>query len=142
MARRGKVLGAQSLRRKLKRMPQHVKGGVQEAIRDSVDVVYTEALARVPVKEGYLAAALGKRISSDKLGGRVGYWERGNRRKWKLGGWRAHFIEFGTRGGKGTAAHPAQPFLGPALNASRHWVKRRIRRAIDKALKRAIHERL
>lgn len=155
MASRSRILGAGSLRRKIKRMPEEVKGGVQEAISDSADVIYADALAKVPVDEGDLAAALKKKLSSDKLGGRVGYWKKGNKRNWDKAGWRAKFIEFGTRGYRaGTTrrtanskttkkirrnvpARPARPFLGPAYRSNESWVINRIKSAVSKALAKA-----
>lgn len=125
------MLGASSLRRKLKRMPDHINRGVKNAVKDSADAIFYEAQPRIPRDRGYLAEALGKKISSDGLGARVGYWKPGNLRKWRKGGWRAHFTEFGTRD------QPAQPFLGPAFNASKGWIRRRINRAVNKALRRA-----
>lgn len=132
---KGKVLGSQSLRRKLKRMPDEVKGGVQEAIKDSMEVVYADALSRVPVDEGDLAAALHRKLSSDKLGARIGYWRKGNARRWKRGGWRAHFIEFGTR------FKSAQPFLNPAFRKNKAWIINRIDKAVGVALRKAANVR-
>lgn len=128
-----RMYGAQSLRRKIKRMPDDVKGEVQAAIKDSADTIYYEALPRIPRDEGRLAEALHKRLSSDKLGAQVGYWKRGNLRNWRKAGWRAHFIEFGTRDQR------ARPFLGPAFNVSKAWIKSRINKAIDVALRKTIN---
>lgn len=130
MARK-RVLGTQSLRRKIKRMPDDIKAGVQDAIKDSADVVYSDALSRAPVDEGDLAAALHRKLSGDKLAARIGYWRKGNIRRWKRAGWRAHFTEFGTKD------QPAQPFLGPAFRKNKTWIINRIERAVDLALKRA-----
>ena len=136
---KARVLGAQSLRRKLKRMPEEIKKPVQDAISDGMEAVYADALAKVPVEYGDLAGALSKKTSSDKLGARVGFWKKGNKRKWLRGGWYAKFIEFGTRGNNknNIPAQPARPFLGPAARQNERWFVDRIKRAVNDALKKA-----
>jgi HK97 gp10 family phage protein len=154
----GQILGAQSLRRKLKRMPDDIKAGVQEAIKDGADVIRFDALRAVPVRSGALAQAIKSMISSDKLGAKIGFWKKGNERMWKLAGWRARFIEFGTKGyepgetrhEKGSRrkhkikhhipAHPAHPFLGPAYRKNKGWVIDRIKTAVNRALERVSNE--
>lgn len=153
-----RLKGRSALRVKLSIiLPKEIKKGVQEAIGDSLDIVHSDALRNVPVDEGDLAAALGKQQRGDKLGGQVGFWKKGNKRRWERAGWRSHFTEYGTRGYKAGArrknssggkvgttrvkknipARKARPFLGPAFTKNRRWIERRINRAVDKALKRA-----
>lgn len=131
MARRSRVLGAQSLRRKLKRMPDHIKRPVQDAIYYGAQTIYADAYADAPVRTHNLQESLHMRVSSDKLSARVGYWKKGNIRKWRKAGWRAHFIEFGT------VQHPSQPFLGPAALRNFPRVIQSVRNAVNRALDRA-----
>lgn len=132
MARRSRVLGAQSLRRKLKRMPDHIKRPVQDAIYYGAETIYADAYAEAPVgPTGNLKESLHKRISGDKLSAVIGYWKKGNIRKWRKAGWRAHFIEFGT------VQHPSQPFLGPAALRNFPRVVQSIKSAVNRALDRA-----
>lgn len=128
---RQRMLGSQSLRRKLKRLPDSIKGEVQEAITDSREAIYADSLAGVPVDQGDLAGALHRKSSSDKLGARIGYWRKGNARRWKRGGWRALFILFGTK------TIPANNFLMRAYRKNERWVINRVSKAVGSALKKA-----
>lgn len=131
MASRSRVLGASSLRRKLKRMPDEIKKPVQKALQRGADVIHAAALSNIPVDEGDLAKALHRNRSSDGLGQKIGYWKKGNIRNWRLAGWRAHFTEFGTVKDK------AQPFLGPAFRSQKNWIKRHVNAAVNRALRKA-----
>tara|TARA_R110002096_G_scaffold93211_5_gene210332 strand:- start:5197 stop:5622 length:426 start_codon:yes stop_codon:yes gene_type:complete len=136
-------------------MPKEITAGVREAVKDSSQAIYIDAQAGVSRDSGDLGAALSVRIRGDKLGAAVGYWKKGNKRKWALAGWRAHFTEFGTRGyaagdtrrsknSKTTSkikrkipARKARPFLGPAFKVNRKFIKRRMTKAVNHALDRA-----
>lgn len=150
-----RVSGRSKLRKALSRMPKEITASVREAVKDSTQAIYWDAQKRVPRDEGDLGAALALRIRGDKLGGAVGYWKKGNKRRWKQAGWRAHFTEFGTKGykpgdkryaknSKTTAkiykvipARKAQPYLGPAFKVNRKFITRRMTKAVNHALDRA-----
>ena len=111
-------------------MPQEIKGPVQDAIGDGLEVLYRETYRNVARDEGDLADTLKKQQRGDKLGGRIGWWRKGNLRNWKKAGWRSHFVEFGTRERK------AQPALGPAYLKWQSWIKRRVNKAVNKGLRK------
>tara|TARA_R110002072_G_scaffold100778_3_gene222008 strand:- start:972 stop:1397 length:426 start_codon:yes stop_codon:yes gene_type:complete len=135
-------------------MPKEITVSVRKGVEDSAQAIYMDAQALVPRDEGDLGAAMGIRIRGDRLGASVGYWEKGNKKRWLLAGWRAHFTEFGTKGykagdtrkakgSKTTAkitkdipARPARPFLGPALKKNIKFITRRLGKAVDEALSR------
>lgn len=123
-------IGQKGLNRKLRRMWPLITETVKPVMRDIAEEVRFEALSLVPVNEGDLAAALHVVIDSRGLSARVGYWQKGNKRRWKLAGWRAHFVEFGT------VDMVAQPFLTPAFNKVRRNAAKDIDRVVDEALKR------
>lgn len=126
-----KVLGAQSLRRKLKRLPDHIKKPVQQAIVEGADILHRDMAAGAPVETGALRDSIRTRISSDKLGARVGFFEKGGKREWKKAGWRAHFVEFGTR------QRPATPFIQPAAFRTFPLILKNIKAAVNRALEKA-----
>lgn len=132
MAKRRKsgLIGVNRLNRKLRRMGPAVKKGLTPALQIVADAVYADALKRIPVREGGLAAALKKQVMSNGTNARVGYWQRGNKKNWELGGWRAHFIEFGTLNA------PAIPFIRPAFRENIAFAKKTIDKAVDKVLKK------
>lgn len=130
MARK-RVLGVNSLRRQLKRLPDHIKRPVQDSIYYGAQTIYADAFAEVPVDTGNLKYALHMRLSGDKLAAVIGYWKRGNIRKWRKAGFRAHFTEFGT------VNQPAQSFLGPAAFRNFPRVTQQIVDAVNRALNRA-----
>lgn len=52
--------------------------------------------------------------------------------------YKGYWIEFGTKGGsRNQPPQPARPFMGPAYDANRIWLKRAVSAAIDRALKKA-----
>ena len=128
--RKSGMTGVNSLNRKLRRMGPAVKKGLVPALQKVADAVYADALKRIPVREGDLAAALKKQVMSNGTNARVGYWKKGNKKNWELGGWRAHFIEFGTLNA------PAIPFMRPAFRENIAFAKKTIDIATDKVLKK------
>ena len=132
MARRKKsgMVGVSSLNRKLRKMGPAVKAGLAPALQKVADAVHADALKRIPVREGDLAAAMKKQVMSNGTNARVGYWKKGNKKNWDLGGWRAHFIEFGTVNAK------AKPFMRPAFRENISFAKKVIDAATDKVLKK------
>lgn len=132
MARRRKsgLIGVNKLNRKLRRMGPAVKKGLGPALQTVADAVHADALKRIPVREGDLAAALKKQVLPKGTSARVGYWQKGNKKNWELGGWRAHFIEFGTLNS------PAIPFIRPAFRENIAFARKTIDKAVDKVLKK------
>lgn len=124
------MVGLNRLNKKLRRMGPAVKEGLAPALQKVADAVYADALKRIPVREGDLAAALKKQVMSNATNARVGYWQKGNKKNWELGGWRAHFIEFGTQNA------PAKPFIRPAFRENIAFAKKTITKATDKVLKK------
>lgn len=131
MAPRSRIRGRSKLRKRLSKMPQSIKGPIQDAVLIAANMVYDEAQRNVPVDEGDLKKAMKIRHRGDKLGATIGYYKKGNIRNWRLAGWRAHFTEFGTR------EYKARPFLGPAYLKNQGRIKRTLGRAVNKGLRKA-----
>lgn len=142
-------------RRLLQQLPAQVLAPLKQAIADSGTGIYAEAVRRVPKDSGDLAHSIGMRIGSGGLSVEVGFDRKRFPKQWKLAGWRAKFIEFGTKGyspgskrtdpGSKTtktirqrvAAQPARPFLRPAFDANRKWIIERHRAALIKVIEGA-----
>ncbi|WP_422028485.1 HK97-gp10 family putative phage morphogenesis protein [Pyruvatibacter mobilis] len=127
--RRG-LQGVSKLRKQLRRLPDDVTAEVREAIADSAEMMRFEQLKRVPVDEGDLAASIEIKLGRDKMSADIGPGARTKKAK-RRGGWRARFIEFGTR------YISARPFVGPAFDAGKDRATQWIDRAVTRALKRA-----
>lgn len=52
---------------------------------------------------------------------------------------KGYWIEFGTKGNaeRNIPPQPARPFMGPAYEANKGWMRRKLKAAIDRALERA-----
>jgi len=130
IGRKGGVSGFRSLTKKLRKMGPAVQESVKPALQKVADAVHADALKRIPVREGDLAAALKKQVRPNGLSARVGYWKKGNKKNWELGGWRAHFIEFGTLNARSI------PFIRPAFRENIKFAKTTIDKGVDKALRK------
>ena len=128
MARR--VRGVSKLRRKLSRMPKEVQKDVEAALRDGANLVFRDAQANVRRRFDDLAETMKIKRGSRGLSFRIGYWKKGNIRNWRKAGWRAKFIEFGTRTVR------AFPFMGRAYFKNELRIISRIERGVSRALKR------
>lgn len=158
MARKSRIRGRSKLRKRLSKMPQSIKGPIQDAVLIAANMVYDEAQRNVPVDEGDLKKAMKIRHRGDKLGATIGYYKKGNKRNWELAGWRAHFTEFGTKGtrmvknknrfslnrnfgrkkiSQTVSPQKARPFLGPAYLKNQGRIKRTLGRAVNKGLRKA-----
>lgn len=158
--RRGRsyVAGARKLRRTLQRLPKDITTEVVEVMGDYARGIQKTAIEMVPVDQGDTKEA----VESARFVGRKsnGFgWEVGFRtKKLKRLGWKAHFIEFGTKGFDGVAKVKvgpragtqyhlkippmrAQPFLVPSMQANKMTFRPRLRRAINRALKRGVGRR-
>lgn len=128
MARR--IKGISRLRKKLSRMPKEVQKDVEVALRDGANLVFRDAQAKVRRRFDDLADAMKIKRGTRGLSFRIGYWKKGNIRNWRKAGWRAKFIEFGTR------TIRAFPFMGQAYFKNELKIISRIERGVRRALKR------
>lgn len=125
-----RLIGANKLRIKLSRMPKEVQREVEAGLRDGANLVFRDAQATVRRQFDDLADAMKLKRGSRGLSFRIGYWKKGNIRNWRKAGWRAKFIEFGTRSVR------AFPFMGRAYIKNEKAIISRINRGVDRALKR------
>lgn len=72
MARRSRVRGVNSLRRKLRRMPELIQREVKDPLRDGLNRIGRDARGLAPVDSGDLRAAIDVKLSRDGLSGIVG----------------------------------------------------------------------
>jgi len=125
------ITGVNKLRRKLSRMPKEIQKEVENGLRDGANIIFREAQITVRRRFDDLAEAMKIKRGSRGLSFKIGYWKKGNIRNWRKAGWRAKFIEFGTR------AVRAFPFMGRAYFKNEKRIISRINRGVDRALKRA-----
>lgn len=151
--RRSRVEINPRLNRLLRRLPEDCTDELKREVREAAELVHYEALKRVPVDTGALAQALRMRIGSRGLSAEIGYSKRRWKRAWDMAGWRARFIEYGTKGyfpgqvrrsGKSTKKirrlippRPAVRFLGKGYEAALLVIRPRLARALIKALDKA-----
>jgi hypothetical protein len=109
---------------------------VKEALSDGADQLefaIVENLRAVNAEDtGDLIESVAKVRRSSGLQWRVGFFRSGAIRKWRKAGWRAHFIEFGTK-------YPNQPAHRPVLRAREReipHIARRASQAVNRALRR------
>ena len=125
------IRGQSQLRRTLAKLPKDIQKLVSDALKKSAEDIFNDAQRLVPRDQGLLAKNMHIKRGSRGLSYQIGYWKKGNIRKWKKAGWRAKFIEFGVRGRTGT------PFMAPAWRKNENKVIKRIDDAVDKALEKA-----
>ena len=125
------IKGMGQLRRTLNKLPKDIQKLVEVALKKSAEDIFDDAQSLVPKNRGLLAKNMHINRGSRGLSFEIGYWKKGNIRRWKKAGWRAKFIEFGTRFIR------AEPFMGPAWRKNENKVIKRIDDAVDEALKRA-----
>lgn len=144
-----KVIGADRLARKLKRLPKAVEAEIKAAMEKGADEIVAMAQSLAPVGDGTLWESIGWTygdapkgsiaLASAKAGNIAITVYAGNDEAFY-----ARWVEFGTspheQGGiyAGTE-HPGtsqQPFFYPAYRKSRRRIKGRVTRAINKAAKR------
>jgi HK97 gp10 family phage protein len=124
-------------RRLMQRLPDTIANDLTQVIARSAEVVYADAVSRVPVDTGELRGAIGKRVT--KTSAEVGFDSKKFRRQWKKAGWRAKFVELGTKGSlkRNIPPMPARPFIRPAFEANKQWIMERHRAAVATALDKA-----
>ncbi len=142
MAQRSKVIGLESLKRKLLAIPEQAKAEIRKAMEASAEEIVRFAKSLAPVDTGDLQMSISwtwgdapkgtmilGRVVGDKndlvitiyAGGSEAYWAR--------------WVEFGTSKMK------SQPFFLPAYRANRKRVRGRITRGINKAAKKVAASR-
>jgi HK97 gp10 family phage protein len=124
-------------RRLMQRLPGEITDTISQAIADSTEAVWADAVTRVPVDTGDLQNSIGKRVTATS--GEVGFDPKKFRREWKRAGWRAVFVEKGTKGSprRNIPPQPARPFLRAAFEANRRWIMERHAKAVRDTLARA-----
>jgi hypothetical protein len=133
MARRSAFLGVARLKRKLARIEPMMREEIPAAIEDTAKRMLSSMQTRVPVsvvpRRGYhLRDLLEMRVAKNELSGRVGLVRPVTQRLGFYWRWVAY----------GTVKMAGRDFITPALlEAEQNW-PRRIRPAVDKALKRVI----
>ncbi|KAA9369561.1 HK97-gp10 family putative phage morphogenesis protein [Ochrobactrum quorumnocens] len=136
---RTKVLGLESLRRKLKQIPQEAKAEIRRALEASADEIVKMAKNLAPVDDGDLQMSVswtwGEAPKGSMILGRVAGPNDKNDLTITIyaGGGEAFYarwIEFGTEKMK------AQPFFLPSYRANRKRARARITRGITKAAKK------
>jgi len=124
-------------RRLMQRLPDRMTDEISAEIARSALLVAADASMRVPIDTGALRDSIGVRIT--KTSAEVGFDPKRFRRKWKKAGWRAVFVEKGTKGAPGRNIPPmaARPFLRPAFEANRQQILDRHRAAVVRLLGQA-----
>ena len=127
------VQGVSRLRKSLRRIPEAVREELTAELERSGAELESAIKANAPVKEGFLRDAAFHQMSRDGLAVHVGYSKNrtGFKRKWKKGGFKALWQEFGTR------TQPRTPFISPAFRALLPTVLARIDGAVNRVLRRA-----
>lgn len=125
------IKGQGNLRRTLAKLPEDIRKLVADALKQSAEDIFNDAQSLVPKNTGLLAKNMHIKKGSRGLSYQIGYWKKGNIRKWRKAGFRAKFIEFGVRG------RAAQPFMAPAWRKNEQKAFKRINDAVDLALEKA-----
>jgi HK97 gp10 family phage protein len=121
----------------MQRLPDEMTDPIGRVIAESAEAVWADAVSRVPVDTGELRAAIGIRTTATSA--EVGFDPKKFRTQWKRAGWRAWFVEKGTKGAPKRNILPMRdrPFLRPAFEANRRWIMERHRAAVAAVLRRA-----
>lgn len=122
MVARAKITGAKRMRRKLAGLPSELRNQVGRALDKTADEIVATAKRLAPKDTGAGAAAIGKRDGEHELQ-RVVYAADDDT-------FYLRFQEFGAED------QPAQPFFFPAYRLNRKRGQRRIKTAVNKALRK------
>lgn len=100
---------------------------------DAMEFAIADRIRSVGAEDtGDLIDSIAKVRRTSGLQWRIGFFRSGAKRKWRLAGWRAHFIEFGTK-------YPNQPAHRPVLSAREREgppLVRNIKRSVNNTLRR------
>lgn len=123
MARRSRgvtvdVSGLRQARGRLEELPRELKDACRRAVADGAEAVKEQTESTVPVDSGHLSRNVRVRRREGGLSADVGWFDKKS--------YYAAFIEHGTESIR------AQPTLGPALEAERPRLPRRLRDEIRK----------
>lgn len=157
---RSRLTGPKKLVRVLRRVEPAARDPLAAAIREGLEAIKWDAVARAPVDSGDLARSIDYIQSRDGLSGAVGpaaksmsivkrstksgfataaigklkLNERNKDRLWQF--FKGYWVEFGTKGSAKRNIPPqaARPFMRPAWDANRAWMTERVRAAIRNAL--------
>lgn len=124
-------------RRLMQRLPGAMTDPLARTIAESAQAVWADAVVRVPVDTGALRESVG--IRTTPTSAEVGFSSKRFRKEWKKAGWRAKFVELGTKGSARRNIPPmaSRPFLRPAFEVNRQWILQRHRAAVAAVLNRA-----
>lgn len=124
MARRGptvRITGLERLRVQLDELSDDVKDALKRAVKEAAEAVRDDTKRHVRVGEGALRDNVGIRYEEDGFVASIGWHEDEH--------YYAAFHEHGTR------RFPAQPALGPALEAERRRYRARLTDEVRRALR-------
>ncbi|EFC78884.1 HK97-gp10 family putative phage morphogenesis protein [Parafrankia sp. EUN1f] len=114
------IEGLDELAGAARRIGERVQRGVKQAVAESLDAVKTDAERRAPRLTGELQeSGIDTQVDDDGQAGDVGF---------TRDGFYGLFQELGT------SQHPPQPMLGPAAEAERAELPRRLERHIRREL--------
>lgn len=137
MARGSRIEGGTRTRILLQRMAKDngpviepVKQALEEGAGQAEDAIKYNIVAADLVDQGALLDSVAKKKLSNGLRWKIGYFEKGNIRKWRRAGWRAHFAEWGTE------TQPAHHIVARASVDVLPDVIKKTKRRINAALRR------
>lgn len=116
-----RIVGLEQLRNRLAELEPELVEASKRAVEASAEAVRDETRQNVRVKTGNLRDKVGIHYSSDHLKAAVGWKDRAD--------WYAAAQEFGTK------SIPAQPALGPAMEAERARFEARLRAEVERILR-------
>ena len=111
MAQKSRVKGVAQLRRTLRTMPDFVRDGMADALRDSGQRLLARAKAETPRRTGQLSSALLMRVAPKSLNLKIGLLTKGKRRRFFYGyildqGRRAQVVQAKRRTKTGYVTYP------------------------------------
>jgi HK97 gp10 family phage protein len=132
MARR-KTTRAQREARKLRQALNRMDAGLTQSIRDhnreQAAEVFRDIESRIPVDSGDLKRSLRKFVAKDGLVFEVG-WGKRWKKPFAVAGWRAHFVEFGTKQTR------SKPMVRPAYQRLKRQSETHMTRQLETLLHR------
>lgn len=115
-----RIDGIARLRHRLEELGPQILEALARAVKESAEAVRDETARTVPVNEGHLRDTVKVRYEDGGLVAKVGWFDDSS--------YYARFVEHGSR------RAPAQPSLGPALEAERRRYKARLTEEIRRIL--------
>jgi len=115
------IQGGARLRARLEDMDDAIVQALKKAVKEAAEAVQSDTRRDVAKDTGNLARKVDIKLTDDGLTANVGWHDPED--------FYAHFLEAGTR------RAPAQPALGPALEAERARYRGRLTEAVRRALR-------